>query len=234
LRPSDLPPEALVAALALVALVAVLQSARLAFARWLPGHRLRVSRARGADGEVRAEPLLRGLGYAIVARQAPVSYDVSVDGAWRAIELRADFVVERDGRRFVAEVKTGRLAPRLDTSATRRQLLEYRIAFDVVGVLLVDVDAGRVHAVEFPLPVTRAAQPAGLAWLAWVCLGGALGFGAASLRREAPPRPPTHGALGLAVPRATPSPGRADRDPNARRPLRAGTGSAMPRNGVTR
>ena len=33
----------------------------------------------------------------------------------------------------VAEVKTGRLAPRIDTPATRRQLLEYRLAFDVDG-----------------------------------------------------------------------------------------------------
>ncbi len=210
MRPSDLPPEALVAALALVAIVAVVQSARLAFARWLPGHRLRVARERGADGEARAEPLLRAHGYTVVARQAPVTYDVSVDGAWRAIELRADFVVEREGRRFVAEVKTGRLAPRLDTSATRRQLLEYRIAFDVAGVLLVDVDAGRVHAVEFPLPLTRAESATGVAWLAWLCVGGALGFGAASMGREAPApsareanRGPARGALRLVVPRAT-------------------------------
>jgi hypothetical protein len=34
--------------------------------------------------------------------------------------------------------------------ATRRQLLEYLLAFEVHGVLLVDLDEGRVRPVEFP------------------------------------------------------------------------------------
>jgi hypothetical protein len=53
--------------------------------------------------------------------------------------------------RYIAEVKTGRAAVRLDTAATRRQLLEYRVAFDVDGVLLVDAEAGEIRLVEFPL-----------------------------------------------------------------------------------
>jgi hypothetical protein len=57
--------------------------------------------------------------------------------------------VTRGGRRFVAEVKTGAQAPSLATAATRRQLLEYRQVFAVDGVLLVDVEAGRVAEVLF-------------------------------------------------------------------------------------
>ena len=185
MRLSAIPPELLVGALALALLLAVVQSARLAFTRWLPRRRIQLARAAGADGELRAEPLLCRLGYTIVARQAPVTYDVALDGEWCAIALRADFLVERDGRRFVAEVKTGRLAPRLETPATRRQLLEYRVAFDVDGVLLVDVDAGRVHALEFPAPPSRLPEP-GVTWLAWLALGGALGFGAAVAWQRAP------------------------------------------------
>lgn len=45
-------------------------------------------------------------------------------------------------------MKTGKLAPRLDHAATRRQLLEYRVAFGVDGVLLVDAEAERVTVVE--------------------------------------------------------------------------------------
>ena len=178
-----IPPELLVAVCALAVAVALVQSARLAYARWLPRRRLEVARAAGADGERRAEPLLERLGYAIVARQAPTSYDVAVDGEWVAVALRADFLVERDGRRFVAEVKTGRVAPRLDTPATRRQLLEYRFAFDVDGVLLVDVDAGRVRALEFPSPSPRRpdAHPG---WLLWLALGGALGVAATAVAND--------------------------------------------------
>jgi len=172
---SAIPPEVLAAAVAAALLVAVVQSVRLALHRWLPARRLRLARERGAEGEVRAEALLRRLGYAIVARQAALSYGVSIDGQPLSVELRADFVVEKDRMRFVAEVKTGRFAPRIETSATRRQLLEYRVAFDAAGVLLVDVDAGRVHTVEFPLPVMRRA---GGGRLAWILLGVAIGLAA--------------------------------------------------------
>lgn len=172
---SAIPPEILAAAVAAALLVAIVQTVRLALHRWLPARRLRLARERGAEGEVRAEALLRRLGYAIVARQAALSYGVSIDGQPLSVDLRADFVVEKDRLRFVAEVKTGRFAPRIETSATRRQLLEYRVAFDAAGVLLVDVDAGRVHTVEFPLPVMRRA---GSGRLAWILLGVAIGLAA--------------------------------------------------------
>jgi hypothetical protein len=79
----------------------------------------------------------------------------------------------------VAEVKTGTLAPRIETATTRRQLLEYRVAFAVDGVLLVDADAGTVRRVEFPLPLARPARRA-----AWLLLGIALGALAVLLGRE--------------------------------------------------
>ena len=63
---------------------------------------------------------------------------------------RADYLATRDGSRYVVEVKTGAQAPRIETSATRRQILEYRIAFDVDGVVLVDAEAGSVHEMTFP------------------------------------------------------------------------------------
>gem|GEM_PF-561912 len=190
---SSIPPELLVAVCVAALLLAVVQTARLAFTRWLPRHRIAAARAAGADGELRAEPLLRAQGYAIVARQAPVSYDVAVDGERFEIALRADFLLERDGRRYVAEVKTGRLAPRLETSATRRQLLEYRVAFDVDGVLLVDVDAGRVHSLEFPSHAPGGSDEPRVGWLLWLALGAGLGLGASAI--EGRLHPPHAGDL---------------------------------------
>ncbi|HET9625604.1 MAG TPA: hypothetical protein VFP84_29760, partial [Kofleriaceae bacterium] len=54
-----------------------------------------------------------------------------------------------DGERLVAEVKTGEVAPRLATAATRRQLLEYLVAFGVDGVLLVCPELGTIQRVAF-------------------------------------------------------------------------------------
>ncbi len=106
--------------------------------------------ARALVGEEGASGLLERAGYLVVDRQVPGSWTVRADGEPVTFGLRADYLVSRDGRRYIAEVKTGRLAPRLSHGPTRRQLLEYGAAFDVHGVLLVDADAETVTHVEIP------------------------------------------------------------------------------------
>lgn len=100
--------------------------------------------------EVGAERELARLGFVVEARQVHRTFDLSVDGALVEVACRADLLVRRRRRRYVAEVKTGRVADPTHPD-TRRQLLEYQLAFDVDGVLLVDMDAGRVLEVGFPV-----------------------------------------------------------------------------------
>ena len=165
---------------ALLALALALQLAHGALRRWLERRRGRKRQARALRGERHAEKLLDRLGYTVRERQAATTWSITCDDAVHEVPLRADLIVERDGQRFVAEVKTGRTAPRLNTAATRRQLLEYRVAYEVDGVLLVDAEAGRVMHVIFPLPdhgPHRAPRP----WLAVVCallVGAAAGLAA--------------------------------------------------------
>lgn len=153
---------------------ALVQTARLwwraSSVRW----RLAEQAARAGAGEALAEKLLTRAGYRIEARQAVERWRVTVDGAAHEVGLRADFVVARRRRRFVAEVKTGQDAPDVAAPATRRQLLEYRCAFGVDGVLLVDAEARRIHEVDFALP---RAPSRGRLWplLLAVALGVLLG-----------------------------------------------------------
>lgn len=146
----------LLATLAL--LFALLGGAHLG-ARWRRYAAARTGKAanrRGQRGERVAERLLRRSGYAPYARQVRTNYRVQVQGEDFDVQLQADYLVERDGRKLVAEVKTGTQAPRFEHTDTRRQLLEYQLAFEVDSVLLVDVEAGEVREVSFPL--TRKAQ----------------------------------------------------------------------------
>lgn len=137
------------AILALVLLVAI-QTLRLFFLRRRARVRLAGHVALGARGEARARGILRAAGYRLADEQARGSYELSVDGLPKKIHLRADFLVERGGRRFVAEVKSGAENASITGRATRRQLLEYSIAFDVDGVLLVGVRDGTIVEVRFP------------------------------------------------------------------------------------
>jgi hypothetical protein len=154
--PERAPPTLLAVLAALGVLVAVVQTVRLALRGALARRALRQRCERAALGEERAAGLLARRGYEVVGRQTPGAWIVRVDGRDLRVDVRADYVVERAGRRFVAEVKTGRAAPHVESAATRRQLLEYRVAFDVDGVLLVDAESDAVREVEFPLPEAPA------------------------------------------------------------------------------
>lgn len=136
-------------ALALGAIILVMLAGRWARRR----RRSRIARRRGAHavrGEAEATRLLSEHGYDVIETQASRTWHLETDQGWLPIELRADLIVEHRGRRMVAEVKTGDSAPSLGNAATRRQLLEYRVAYPVDGALLVDVDNGRIVEVEFP------------------------------------------------------------------------------------
>jgi hypothetical protein len=116
---------------------------------------------RAADGEHGAFALLGRGGYEVLERQVPGSWTVLADGEPVTFGLRADYLVAREGRRYIAEVKTGRLAPRLSHGPTRRQLLEYSAAFDVHGVILVDADAETITHVEINFFAHSVPRPEG-------------------------------------------------------------------------
>ena len=117
-------------------------------ARWLRAWR---SRRLGRRGEAQARSLLAAAGYTIRDDQCSRRYSVRIDGKDRLVDLRADFVVERRGETFVAEVKGGTVVNDPLHTPTRRQLLEYEVAFEVDGVLLVDAPNRKILRVEFPL-----------------------------------------------------------------------------------
>jgi hypothetical protein len=139
------------AAVLLLCLAIAWLARRIAHSR---AHRGAVVRSRRAlAGEQAATDLLIAAGYRIDATQLRTEWTFTCDGEPVTVELRCDALVSRDGRRLVAEVKTGERAPSLATAATRRQLLEYAVAYRADGVLLVDPEAGAIHEVDFA-PVT--------------------------------------------------------------------------------
>jgi Holliday junction resolvase-like predicted endonuclease len=155
-------PTVLLTALVLVLggllLVAVV---RLAWVRGGPRRLAKARAERASMAERRAEALLERRGYRVVDRQARTRFPYCVDGERDHVDLRADLIVQRRRRRFVAEVKSGRMAPQPRHGATRRQLLEYRLAFDVDGILLVEPEHALIREVRFPTVETKDRGRAG-------------------------------------------------------------------------
>lgn len=101
-------------------------------------------------GEVEAEGWLERKGYRILERQVERKVPLIVEGEeWECV-VRADFLVERDGRVWVVEVKTGRVAPDPTSPTTRRQLLEYCLVFGSDRLLLLDMESRQLQTIVFP------------------------------------------------------------------------------------
>ncbi|MBK9030783.1 MAG: hypothetical protein IPL61_05490 [Myxococcales bacterium] len=172
-----MPMIALAALLAAVVLaLALTVGARRLAARGRSRRARRVGRA-AADGELAGAALLEAAGFAVIDRQVRHALTVEVDAERYDAGLRCDYLVERAGQRWVGEIKTGAEAPSLANPATRRQLLEYQVAYGAVGVVLVDATTGAVHEVRFALPVAAVASARWPLFVLGVAVGVALTIG---------------------------------------------------------
>lgn len=104
----------------------------------------------GKQAEKRAEKLLKRAGYHIITRQPVARWALLVDGAEVSVRSHADLLVNKGGKTYIAEVKSGIHGCSPTSANTRRQLLEYARVFGVHGVLLVDMRHERVHQVQLP------------------------------------------------------------------------------------
>jgi len=113
--------------------------------------RLRLNRkmGRARRAETAAVKVLKREGYRIIDMQKRVPIVTLVDGCPHDNWVQADFIVEKGGRRYVVEVKTGEQAPKVTSSATRRQLLEYFLIYRPDGILLLDMEYGKLREVNF-------------------------------------------------------------------------------------
>ena len=123
---------------------------------WL-GWRIRIAwknllfsliRRRGRLGEDKAIELLKNNGYKIIQSQVPLSGTFQIDNQPANFNVRVDYLVEREGVMYMAEVKTG-LAAQANNPATRRQLLEYANIGKTDKIVLVDSTLGTVKKIGF-------------------------------------------------------------------------------------
>lgn len=107
------------------------------------------ARKLGRRGRARALALLGRYGFEVLETEVSAPGLVQVDSRLEEYVVRADALVRRKRRTYVAEFKGGPVAGAIQNRATRRQLLEYSCVFGSDGVLLVDADADRIHYVRF-------------------------------------------------------------------------------------
>jgi hypothetical protein len=121
------------------------------FTRWWRKGKARRRANRGFDAEDRAVEFLKQRGFSVLENPCGLQATMWVDGEEQTAPVRADFLVERGGQKFIVEVKSTPRAGNPMFPETRRQLREYASATGH-SLLLLDMSAGSLMEVKFDAP----------------------------------------------------------------------------------
>ena len=90
-------------------------------------------------------------GFHIVDKQQSRPLDIKIGNSLYRYWIRIDFLVKKNGRIYVVEVKSGS-KNKVTKRETRRQLLEYFLAYKPHGVILFNMETKIFSQVKFILP----------------------------------------------------------------------------------
>ena len=103
---------------------------------------------KGKKGESIAFKILEKEGYKVLEEQYSLDGILHEDNIRIEYKVKPDFLVIKDGQKFIAEVKTGGSAL-IQNIATRRQLLEYSYLNKKNIILLIDIESRKIKKIDF-------------------------------------------------------------------------------------
>jgi Holliday junction resolvase-like predicted endonuclease len=116
---------------------------------WIRAERLRKRFSKSRQAEKEAEKILKKNGYAIIDAQQSKPLLVTIGDKIHRYLVRIDYLVRRRGKVYVVEVKSGEKTPYITNRETRRQMLEYYLAYQPSGILLLNMKNKRISEVKF-------------------------------------------------------------------------------------
>ena len=121
---------------------------------WLRTRRLRKRFSKSRQAEKEAEKILRKNGYAIIDAQKSKPLLITIGDKIHRYLVRIDYLVRKRGKIFVVEVKSGEKIPYITNRETRRQMLEYYLAYQPCGILLLNMKNKIISEVKFQFEST--------------------------------------------------------------------------------
>jgi len=129
---------------------------------WVRGKRLRQRFSKSRQAEKEAEKILRKNGYTIIdiQKRRKNGYTIidiqkskplliTIGGKIHRYLVRIDYLARKKGKVYVVEVKSGEKIPYITNRETRRQMLEYYLAFQPSGILLLNMKNKSISEVRF-------------------------------------------------------------------------------------
>ena len=98
--------------------------------------------------EKKAMDLLEVQGYRVIEVQPRRNITYNLNGQKKRAYVKADFLVRRNFKKIICEVKTGEKT-RITQAIIRRQLFDYYYAYGVSEVILIDMEKNRIDRITF-------------------------------------------------------------------------------------
>lgn len=122
---------------------------------WLRAKKLRKRFSKSRQAEKEAEKILRKNGYTIIDAQKSKPLLLTIGDKIHRYLVRIDYLARKRGKVFVVEVKSGEKIPYITNRETRRQMLEYYLAYQPCGILLLNMKNKSISEVKFQFESTK-------------------------------------------------------------------------------
>lgn len=116
---------------------------------WIYAKRLKKRFNQSRHAEKDAEKYLKKKGFTILETQKSKPIHITIGDKIHQYLIRIDYLVKRNGRIYVVEVKSGDKSPYITNRDTRRQMLEYYLAYKPSGILLLNMKNKNLSEVKF-------------------------------------------------------------------------------------
>jgi len=121
---------------------------------WLRAKRLRKRFSKSRQAEKEAEKVLKKNGYVILDAQKSKPLLITIGDKIHRYLVRIDYLARKRGKVYVVEVKSGEKIPYITNRETRRQMLEYYLAYQPSGILLLNMKNKTISEVKFQFEST--------------------------------------------------------------------------------
>lgn len=98
-----------------------------------------------------AVKILENAGYKVLEVQKRLKVKTKIDGKEYSNTIIADMIVQKGVKTYLVEIKTGKQVEKTITPLIRRQLLEYYLIYKPDGLILLNMETGKLHNISFNL-----------------------------------------------------------------------------------
>ncbi|NLZ92843.1 MAG: hypothetical protein GX922_02305 [Firmicutes bacterium] len=117
--------------------------------RWLTTRTSRITGKKPGKSQGKAVQILEDAGYEIITAKPTLAVKMEIDEQQHIFDLKNDFLVKRDGKRYLVHIRRDTKPVRLQSKLWRSSLLRDVLAFRVNGMLILHLEKGTLQEVRF-------------------------------------------------------------------------------------